>query len=163
VLLDSMMPEIDGLKVLELLRAKSSEAELPVIMTSALDDSEVIVKALSAGANDYVTKPLDMAIVLARIEGQLRNKPTSPPAGSSEPEEIGPGAVLGGRYEIQGVLGEGGFGAVYRARRLELEFDVAVKMLHAGISMAEPAGPDLILMDMSLSVIERQLELRTGG
>jgi CheY-like chemotaxis protein len=138
VLLDIMMPGIDGLEVLESLREKRSEAELPIIMASALGDSEIIVKALSSGANDYITKPLDLDIVLARIESQLRNKPMAPPTKDPEPREVGPGAILGGRYELVSVLGQGNFGTVYRARHLELEFDVAVKLLHANM-VQDPA------------------------
>lgn len=72
VLLDIMMPGVDGFQVLQGLRERRTESQLPIIMVSALTDSEVMVKALSAGANDYVTKPLDFPVVLARIETQLR-------------------------------------------------------------------------------------------
>ncbi|MFT6436383.1 MAG: CheY-like chemotaxis protein/TolB-like protein [Candidatus Azotimanducaceae bacterium] len=78
ILLDIMMPGVDGLQVLQGLREKRTELQLPIIMVSALTDSDVMVKALSAGANDYVTKPLDFPVVLARIEAQLRNKVSSP-------------------------------------------------------------------------------------
>ena len=78
ILLDIMMPGVDGLQVLQGLREKRTDLQLPIIMVSALTDSDVMVKALSAGANDYVTKPLDFPVVLARIEAQLRNKVRSP-------------------------------------------------------------------------------------
>jgi CheY-like chemotaxis protein len=74
ILLDIMMPGVDGFQVLQGLREKRNEADLPIIMVSALTESEVMVKALSAGANDYITKPLDFPVVLARIETQLRKK-----------------------------------------------------------------------------------------
>ena len=74
VLLDIMMPGISGLDVLKRLREKYSVADLPVIMATAKDQSEDIVTALQLGANDYVTKPLDFPVVLARAETQLSLK-----------------------------------------------------------------------------------------
>ena len=57
-----------------MLRTRHSQASLPVIMATANHDSETVVKALSAGANDYVTKPLDFPVVLARITAQISRK-----------------------------------------------------------------------------------------
>lgn len=74
VLLDIMMPGIDGLEVLERLRRDRAPSDLPVIMVTAKTESEDIVKALKLGANDYVTKPLDFPVVLARVQSQLMLK-----------------------------------------------------------------------------------------
>jgi sigma-B regulation protein RsbU (phosphoserine phosphatase) len=71
VLLDIMMPGIDGFQVLERLRQEFSPLELPVIMATAKGASDDIVSALRLGANDYVTKPLDFPVVLARVETHL--------------------------------------------------------------------------------------------
>jgi DNA-binding response OmpR family regulator len=74
ILLDIMMPDIGGLKVLEKLRATHSASDLPVIMVTARDASEDVVKALALGANDYVTKPTDISVVAARVANQLSLK-----------------------------------------------------------------------------------------
>ncbi len=71
VLLDVMMPVMDGLETLRRLRQTRSVAELPVIMTTAKGESEDVVEALTLGANDYVTKPINLPVALARIETQL--------------------------------------------------------------------------------------------
>jgi DNA-binding response OmpR family regulator len=71
VLLDIMMPEMDGLEVLKLLRRVDSLLALPIIMVTAKGESEDMVEALELGANDYVTKPFDFPVVLARIRTQL--------------------------------------------------------------------------------------------
>ena len=71
VLLDVLMPEMDGLETLEHIRRSRSVSELPVIMATALAGTSDMVTALEVGANDYVTKPFDMAVVLARIQTQL--------------------------------------------------------------------------------------------
>jgi diguanylate cyclase (GGDEF)-like protein/PAS domain S-box-containing protein len=74
VLLDIEMPEISGMEALEKIRSKYSSIELPVIMATARNQSEDIVKALNVGANDYLTKPIDFAVALARIGTQLSHK-----------------------------------------------------------------------------------------
>lgn len=74
VLLDVMMPGMSGLEVLEHIRRDRSPADLPVIMATARDQSEEIVHALGLGANDYVTKPLDFPVVLARVRTQVSLK-----------------------------------------------------------------------------------------
>src|ERR671924_325176 len=74
VLLDVEMPEISGLDALKMLREIYTPIELPVIMVTVKDQSEDIVKALDLGANDYVTKPIDFPVALARISTQLSHK-----------------------------------------------------------------------------------------
>lgn len=71
VLLDQMMPGMTGIDVLRTIRATKSAQQLPVIMVTAVSDSAAIAEALDMGANDYVTKPLDFQIALARIRTQL--------------------------------------------------------------------------------------------
>lgn len=74
VLLDVMMPGMSGLEVLEKVRETRSRGELPIIMVTAKSESEDVVQALEKGANDYVTKPIDFAIVRARSEAQIALK-----------------------------------------------------------------------------------------
>jgi len=143
VLLDVMMPGVDGLEVLQTLRRRHSQAELPIIMATAKGESEDVVRALELGANDYVVKPLDFPVVLARVESQLRSRATAPKAAADQdkrepsPGEVGPGVTLTGKYRLDALLGSGTFGAVYRARHLELDHDVAVKVLRSAMS-ADP-------------------------
>ncbi|MCI0423461.1 MAG: EAL domain-containing protein [Acidobacteria bacterium] len=74
VLLDIEMPGISGLDLLKILRGSHSPTELPVIMVTAKTQSSDIVEALRFGANDYVTKPIDFPVALARIQTQLSHK-----------------------------------------------------------------------------------------
>ena len=74
VLLDVMMPGMTGLEVLQALRATYAPDQLPVIMVTALKDSDKVVEALNMGANDYITKPVDFPVAVARIRGQLARK-----------------------------------------------------------------------------------------
>jgi class 3 adenylate cyclase len=74
VLLDVMMPGLSGIDVLRRVRERWPASDLPVIMVTARDTTEDVVEALGLGANDYVTKPLDFPVVLARVETQLALK-----------------------------------------------------------------------------------------
>jgi diguanylate cyclase (GGDEF)-like protein len=74
VLLDVMMPGLDGFEVLTRIRETHGPAALPVIMVTALAQNTEVVKALSLGANDYVTKPVDFAVALARTTTQVARK-----------------------------------------------------------------------------------------
>jgi DNA-binding response OmpR family regulator len=74
VILDTMMPGLSGLEVLQRVRISHSPSDPPIIMATALTRSEDVVEALSLGANDYVTKPLDFPVLLARINSQLMRK-----------------------------------------------------------------------------------------
>jgi sigma-B regulation protein RsbU (phosphoserine phosphatase) len=74
VLLDVLMPGLSGMEVLRELRQSHPATELPVIMATALSESGDVVEALRLGANDYVSKPLDFPVVLARIQAQLSLK-----------------------------------------------------------------------------------------
>ncbi|PYV40539.1 MAG: diguanylate cyclase, partial [Acidobacteria bacterium] len=74
VLLDVEMPEISGLEALKRLRETYSPIELPVIMVTVRSQSDDIVNALNLGANDYLTKPIDFPVALARIGAQLSHK-----------------------------------------------------------------------------------------
>lgn len=81
VLLDVMMPEMSGIETLRRLRQSRSVSELPVIMVTAKDGTEDVVEALEIGANDYVTKPIDFPIALARIRTQVAARRADPLTG----------------------------------------------------------------------------------
>jgi len=71
ILLDIKMPEMDGYTVCERLKADMGTQDIPVIFISALDDALDKVKAFSVGGVDYITKPFQLAEILARVENQL--------------------------------------------------------------------------------------------
>jgi len=74
VLLDIMMPRMNGLDVLAEIRETHPGTRLPVILVSALRDNKHIVQGLEAGANDYIPKPLDSGVVKARVTTQIKAK-----------------------------------------------------------------------------------------
>jgi two-component system, sensor histidine kinase and response regulator len=74
VLLDIMMPGMNGLEVLENIRRTSSTSDLPVILISALTEIRDITYGLELGANDYITKPIDLDVTQARVQTQISLK-----------------------------------------------------------------------------------------
>ncbi len=143
VVLDVMMPGLSGFEVLERIRHDRPAESLPVIMATARDQSGDVVNAFELGANDYITKPVDFPVLLARIEAQLRSRLSDPePPGTdvSSVLEIVPGAVLEGKYRLESSIGRGNFGEVYRATQLALERPVALKLLNADV---EPGSDEM--------------------
>ncbi|MCP5365881.1 MAG: response regulator [Hyphomicrobiales bacterium] len=74
VLLDVMMPGVDGFETLACIRETHGKRELPVIMVTAKSESDALVQALEAGANDFISKPIDYPILLARLGNQIALK-----------------------------------------------------------------------------------------
>jgi diguanylate cyclase (GGDEF)-like protein len=77
VLLDVMMPDVGGLDVLRKVRLVHSPESLPIIMVTANAQSGDIVEALGLGANDYVVKPVNFAVAMARVKAQVERKRAS--------------------------------------------------------------------------------------
>jgi serine/threonine protein kinase len=141
ILLDVMMPGLNGFEVLGRVREKHPPEELPVIMATAKDQNKDVVQAFDLGANDYITKPLDFPVLGVRIKAQLRSrqKARTRPGRRVQPASfaVGPGAVLDDKYRLESLIGHGSFGIVYQARHLTLERQVAVKLLERDLGGEE--------------------------
>jgi class 3 adenylate cyclase len=74
LLLDLMMPGLDGLEVLKQLKARASTRTMPVIVISALDQIDAAVRCIEAGADDFLSKPLNETLLRARIASSLERK-----------------------------------------------------------------------------------------
>ena len=74
VLLDILMPEMDGFEVLRRLKADAVTQNIPVIMLSALDDLDAVVRCIALGAEDYLPKPFPATLLQARVRACLANK-----------------------------------------------------------------------------------------
>jgi adenylate cyclase len=74
MLLDVVMPELDGYGVLGELKADPHLRDLPVLMTSALDELDSVVRCIEMGAEDYLTKPINPVLLQARINASLEKK-----------------------------------------------------------------------------------------
>jgi CheY-like chemotaxis protein/tRNA A-37 threonylcarbamoyl transferase component Bud32 len=229
ILLDVMMPEMDGYEVLERLKQSPDTHHLPVIMISALDDLSSVVRCIEHGAEDYLPKPFDPVLLRARITASLDKKrlrdremeyleqvrsvidaASAVEAGSyssgnlaeitgrndelgrlarvfdrmatevraredrlrnqvedlrREIESASDGTSSTGsqldhanlptserfadRYEITTPLGQGAMGAVYRARDLELDEEIAIKTLR----------PELVVDPMLIERFKTEIRL----
>ena len=74
VLLDVVMPELDGITVLERLKATPGAEHVPVIMISAVDETDSVVRCIEIGADDYLSKPFNPVVLRARINAGLTKK-----------------------------------------------------------------------------------------
>jgi CheY-like chemotaxis protein len=151
VLLDIVMPDMNGYQVLQHLKSDQSLSQIPVIFISALDDTFGKVQAFKAGGVDYVTKPFQADEVIARVENQLKISRLQSDLGRQNQEllrkneeltqaqkrtdlvfsalaEALPGTVLDGKYRLEEKIGTGGFGAVFRGTHLGLDLPVAIKV-----------------------------------
>lgn len=138
MLLDIKMPGLSGLEVLTAVRRMRTFEELPVIMATGNGQSQDMVKAFELGANDYVVKPFDFPVVLARIQTRLQGRPTTEPSAAARAlGQMGPGTLLDNRFLLQEPIGRGQFGIVFKAKHLQLERPVAVKVLKAGVEEPE--------------------------
>ena len=98
MLLDVMMPEIDGLTVLRRLRSDPTTANIPVIVLTARSLAEDRVKGLDLGADDYITKPFDLEELIARVRTVLRR--------SQQMRDLSPLTGLPGNFRITAKLEE---------------------------------------------------------
>ena len=75
ILLDWMLPEISGVEICKMIRNKPDIKNIPIIMLTAKGEEEDKVKGLSAGADDYVTKPFSIPELMARVKTNIRRAP----------------------------------------------------------------------------------------
>lgn len=75
ILLDWMLPELSGVEICKLIRSKPDIKNIPIIMLTAKGQEEDKIKGLSAGADDYVTKPFSVPELMARVKTNLRRAP----------------------------------------------------------------------------------------
>ena len=158
VLLDVMMPGMSGLEVLRYLRNLHDRAELPILMATAKTDSEDVVQALAIGANDYVTKPIDFPVLLARVASHLQTRAASGPTAStvlSSDGDAEPGTVLDGRFRVERTVGVGGFAIVFMATQLSTGQSVAVKVLRSQRAVGDDAADDHRRFETEMKLIGR--------
>lgn len=128
---DLGMPGIDGLDVLEALRAQLPKGRLPILILSARGEEESLMAAFEAGADDYVVKPVQPGELRAKVRRLLQQaRARSPevvvdriPTGPIDPEH----PVVYNGYRVLRVIGRGGMGIVYLAESMDTGQPVAIK------------------------------------
>jgi two-component system alkaline phosphatase synthesis response regulator PhoP len=99
VVLDLMLPGVDGLEVCKILKRDSKTSGIPVVMLTAKGEEADIVTGLELGADDYVTKPFSPRVLLARIRAVLRRK-SREPAGEMSVIKVHDMVIHPGRREV---------------------------------------------------------------
>ena len=99
ILLDLMLPKIDGLEVCKRIRAHQRASAIPIIMLTAKGEESDVVTGLEVGADDYIAKPFSPKIVIARIRNILRRHGKTGPE-NEEPLKIRDIFIHPGRHEV---------------------------------------------------------------
>ncbi|MDD2904105.1 MAG: response regulator transcription factor [Syntrophales bacterium] len=99
VLLDLMLPGVDGLDVCRQLKRNAQTGQIPIIMLTAKGEEADIVTGLELGADDYITKPFSPRVMLARVRAVLRRVQAEPPA-EGTPLKIHELVIHPGRHEV---------------------------------------------------------------
>lgn len=99
IILDLMLPGVDGLEVCKILKADSRMAAIPIVMLTAKGEEADVVAGLELGADDYITKPFSPRILLARLRAVLRRK-SREPAAESQVIKIHDLLIHPGRHEV---------------------------------------------------------------
>ncbi|MFK5921193.1 MAG: protein kinase [Verrucomicrobiota bacterium] len=136
ILLDIILPGLDGYEVLQKLKKSPLHCGIPVVMISSLGDTESVVKCIQLGADDYVTKPFTLPLLKARITSVMEKRQASLKA-----DQLG-------RYTLEKKIGEGGMAEVYLAHHALLRRPTAVKVLKRKM-----------LNEENLSLFEREVQI----
>jgi two-component system, OmpR family, alkaline phosphatase synthesis response regulator PhoP len=99
ILLDLMLPGMDGLEVCRALKTDHATRDVPVVMVTARGEETDVVAGLELGADDYVTKPFGIQVLLARVRAVLRRRTTAVPS-TDEPLRVHDIEIHPGRHEV---------------------------------------------------------------
>ncbi|MFN4270409.1 MAG: response regulator transcription factor [Thermosynechococcus sp.] len=116
ILLDLMLPQVDGFTICQRLRRDPRTQDIPILMLTALSQTHNKVEGFNAGADDYLTKPFELEEMLARVRALLRRADRIPStAGHCEILSYGPLTLIPERFEVSW------FGKIIKLTRLEFE------------------------------------------
>ena len=100
VLLDLMLPDLDGLELCRKIRSDEEIKQIPVIMVTAKDTESEVVLGLGVGADDYITKPFNPKELVARVKAVLRRSRSTPMEGSETEIKRGPVTIIPVRHKV---------------------------------------------------------------
>lgn len=161
ILLDVMMPEFDGWEVLRRLRKKPETANIPVIFLTAKDSETDEVVGLELGADDYMTKPISIPKLIARVKATLRKQEQPSAVGESKILRIGPVEILPDQHIVRIDRKE-----VFFPRK---EFQILVYLTtHIGVVVNRETllnavwGSDVYVVDRTVDVHIRKIREKLG-
>ena len=152
IVLDNKMPEMDGYETCKIIRKMPQGMSVPIIIVSADDSQESILRFLNAGANDYILKPISETIFVAKLKNFLNTVSLN----KNELEMVRNKVVVSDRYLIRKVLGYGVHSVVFLAVDKEKdEKPVALKLLKHNIL---PGDLLSAIKELTLRLQEADLE-----
>ena len=160
VLLDLMLPRVNGRDVTVSLKSNSSTKSIPIIMLTAMSAENDVVLGLQIGADDYVTKPFSMEVLLARVAAVLRRK-----GGAVEKDAVlkaGPVHVDRSRHVVE-LDGSPIPVTLTEFRLLEALISARSRVLSRDQLMAKAMGPDVAVTDRTIDVHITSLRRKLGN
>jgi DNA-binding response OmpR family regulator len=160
VILDLMLPQRSGRDVAALLRADASTRAIPIIMLTAMTGEHDVVAGLQMGADDYVTKPFSMEVLIARVAAVLRRGRPS----EQDKSVIRAGAVTIDRARhVVLVDGQPVAMTLTEFRLLEALVAAKARVLSRDQLMAKVMGPDIAVTDRTIDVHITSLRRKLGA
>lgn len=159
IILDLMLPKKNGREVALALRNEPSTRGIPIIMLTALSAENDVVLGLQIGADDYVTKPFSVEVLMARVAAVLRR-------GSDAPDEkltlrAGPVSIDRGRHSVD-VDGRPVTVTLTEFRLLEALINARSRVLSRDQLMSKAMGPDVAVTDRTIDVHITSLRRKLG-
>jgi DNA-binding response OmpR family regulator len=161
VLLDIMLPGMSGTDVARALRDDPRTAGLPIIMLTAKSEESDIVVGLKFGADDYVTKPFSMSVLVARIDALLRRVASSPSSPARGILKIGPLLIDQQRYAVE-VNGEPVALTLTEFKLLAALAAANGRVLTRNQLMDQAIGLDAVVTDRTIDVHLTALRRKLG-
>ncbi len=160
IILDLMLPQRNGREVASLLRADAATRHIPIIMLTALTAEHDIVTGLQLGADDYVTKPFSMEVLMARVAAVLRRRTSD----TGDEAVLRAGAVtLDRARHVVEVDGQPVSVTLTEFRLLEALIAARARVLSRDQLMAKVMGPDIAVTDRTIDVHITSLRRKLGS
>jgi two-component system alkaline phosphatase synthesis response regulator PhoP len=151
VILDLMLPGIDGTEVARRLRSDSRTANIPIIMLTAKSEETDVVVGLTLGADDYVTKPFSVKILLARLNTVLRRAEAQQPSEEASVLKAGPLSIDTSKHEVT-INGEAVKLTLTEFKLLSALVGARGRVLTRDQLMDKAMGTDVFVTDRAIDV-----------
>jgi two-component system alkaline phosphatase synthesis response regulator PhoP len=162
IILDLMIPGIDGTEVARRLKADSQTARIPIVMLTAKGEETDVVVGLTLGADDYVTKPFSMKVLLARVATVLRRTEGAGAAGEGGILKAGPLSVDTLKHEVQ-VDGETIRLTLTEFKLLSALLNARGRVLTRDQLMDKAMGTDVFVTDRAIDVHITAIRKKLGS
>jgi DNA-binding response OmpR family regulator len=162
ILLDLMMPGLDGTEVARRLKADSHTATIPIIMLTARGEETDVIVGLTLGADDYVTKPFSMKILLARLGTVLRRAEAAPAPSEGGILRAGPLTIDSAKHEAS-VDSEGIKLTLTEFKLLSALVNGKGRVLTRNQLMDKAMGADIFVTDRAIDVHITAIRKKLGS